>query len=159
MPASPGDLAERLQLSLADATLLSQALVHSSYTNEHPDEASASNERLEFLGDSVLSLLISEALFARHPDEPEGLLTTRRAAIVSTRGLSRVAQRLELGDAIVLGQGAERTGERRRSSVLAGAFEAIVAAVYLDGGLEAARDFVLEAVRPELETVLAPDAR
>jgi ribonuclease-3 len=158
MPASALDLAERLNLSLADPALLSRALVHSSYTNEHPDEAAASNERLEFLGDSVLSLLISEVVYARHPDEPEGLLTARRAAIVSTRGLARVAQRLDLGDAIVVGQGAERTGERRRSSVLAGAFEAIVAAVYLDGGLDAARRFVLAAVQPELEAVLSPDA-
>ena len=157
MPASAVDLADRLGLSLADPALLAQAFVHSSYTNEHPDESVASNERLEYLGDAVLSLLISEALFERHPDEQEGILTTRRAAIVSTRGLARVALRLDLGDALVLGQGAERSGERRRSSVLAGAFEAVVAAVFLDGGLDAVRAFVMGAVRPELEAAIPAD--
>ena len=81
------------------------------------------------------SLVISEALWARHPEESEGLLTTRRAAIVSARGLARIAARIDLGSYLVLGQGAERSGERKRGSVLASAFEAVVAAVYLDRGL------------------------
>ena len=87
----------------------------------------------------MLSLIISEALWERHPDEPEGVLTARRAAIVSARGLARIAARIDLGDYLLLGQGAERSGERRRGSVLASTFEAVVAAVYLDGGLDVAR--------------------
>ena len=158
MPTSAGDLAERLGLRFDDPALLTEALVHSSYVNEHPEGTSESNERLEFLGDAVLSLVMSEALFKRHRDEPEGVLTTRRAAIVSTRGLARIARRLELGDALVLGQGAENSGERGRSSVLAGLFESVVAAIYLDQGLEAARRFILEAAAPELDSGVSADA-
>ena len=140
-----------------DPALLTEALVHSSYVNEHPEGANESNERLEFLGDAVLSLVISEALFKRHRNEPEGVLTTRRAAIVSTRGLAQISRRLDLGTALVLGQGAENSGERGRSSVLAGLFEAIVAAIYLDRGLDAARDFILAAASLELEAELSID--
>ncbi len=158
MPTSAGELAERLGLRFDDPALLTEALVHSSYVNEHPEGTTESNERLEFLGDAVLSLVTSEALFKRHRDEPEGILTTRRAAIVSTRGLARIARRLELGDALVLGQGAENSGERGRSSVLAGLFESIVAAIYLDQGLDAARDFILRAAAPELDAAVSADA-
>jgi ribonuclease-3 len=157
MPTSAVELADRLGLVLGDPALLTEALVHSSYVNEHPEAATGSNERLEFLGDAVLSLVMSEALFLRHPDEPEGILTTRRAAVVSTHGLARIARRLGLGDALVLGQGAETSGERNRSSVLAGLFEAIVAAIYLDSGLDAVRDFILRAAEPEMAAVLPAD--
>ncbi|MEX1295535.1 MAG: ribonuclease III [Candidatus Limnocylindrales bacterium] len=157
MPTSTRELADRLGLHFGDPALLDEALVHSSYVNEHPEGGTESNERLEFLGDAVLSLVMSEALFKRHRDEPEGVLTTRRAAIVSTRGLARIARRLGIGDALVLGQGAENSGERRRSSVLAGLFESIVAAIYLDRGLEAARDFILEAAAPELDAAVSAD--
>lgn len=156
MPAPATELAARIGRSFRDPGLLEQALVHSSYVNEHPDPAILANERLEFLGDSVLSLVISEALWERHPTEPEGLLTTRRAAIVSARGLARIAARYDLGAYLSLGQGAERSGERRRGSVLASTFEAVVAAVYLDGGLEAARALLLSACAEELEAELAP---
>ncbi|MGI8534398.1 MAG: ribonuclease III family protein, partial [Candidatus Limnocylindrales bacterium] len=108
-----------------DASLLEEALVHSSYVNEHPGEGLASNERLEFLGDAVVSLIISRELWLRHPTESEGHLTTRRAAIVSTRGLARVADRLDLGASLLVGQGADRSGERRRGSVLAASLEAL----------------------------------
>jgi ribonuclease III len=158
MPTSAIELADRLGLEFDDPALLNEAFVHSSYVNEHPEGASESNERLEFLGDAVLSLVMSEALFKRHRDEPEGRLTTRRAAIVSTRGLARIARRLGIGEALVLGQGAENSGERGRSSVLAGLFESIVAAIYLDHGLDAARDFILTAAAPELEAALPIDA-
>ena len=158
MPRSAAELADRLGLEFDDLALLTEALVHSSYVNEHPEGSARSNERLEFLGDAVLSLVMSEALFKRHRDEQEGVLTTRRAAVVSTQGLSRIARRLGIGDALVLGQGAENSGERRRASVLAGLFESIVAAVYLDQGLEAARAFILGAAAPELEAALPIDA-
>jgi ribonuclease-3 len=156
-PAHALELAERLELEFTDPDLLTEALVHSSYVNEHPGDTGASNERLEFLGDAVLSLIVSQELWQRHPGEPEGLLTTRRAAIVSTRALAEIAGRLGLGDAIVLGQGAQRSGERRRSSVLAGAFEALAAAIYLDRGLDEARRFVLAAVGAQLDAALPLD--
>ena len=158
MPTSAGELAERLGLRFDDPALLTEALVHSSYVNEHPEGTGESNERLEFLGDAVLSLVMSEALVKRHRNEPEGTLTTRRAAFVSTRGLARIARGLRIGDALVLGQGAVNSGERGRSSVLAGLFESIVAAIYLDQGLDAARDFILEAAAPELDAAVSIDA-
>jgi ribonuclease-3 len=154
MPTSAAELADRLGLTFGDPALLAEALVHSSYVNEHPGETLGSNERLEFLGDAILSLVVSEELFLRHRDEPEGILTTRRAAIVSTDGLARIARRLRIGDALVLGQGAEHSGERLRTSVLAALFEALVAAIYLDRGLLAARRFILEAAAPELEAAV-----
>jgi ribonuclease-3 len=158
MPTSAVELADRLGLDFRDPSLLAEALVHSSYVNEHPEDPTESNERLEFLGDAVLSLVMSEALFLRHRDEHEGVLTTRRAAIVSTRGLARISRRLGIGDALVLGQGAQSSGERGRSSVLAGLFEAVVAAIFLDAGLAAARDFILSAAGPEIEAALPADA-
>jgi ribonuclease III len=157
MPTSAVELADRLGLTVDDPAFLAAALVHSSYVNEHPGLGVESNERLEFLGDAVLSLVISETLYRRYPGEAEGILTTRRAAIVSTSGLARIARRLGIGEALVLGQGAETSGERARSSVLAGLFEAIVAAVFLDRGLGAARDFVLAAAAPELSAELSAD--
>jgi len=158
MPTSAAGLADRLGLTFDDLSLLSEALVHSSYVNEHPEAPTASNERLEFLGDAVLSLVISGELFRRHRDDPEGVLTTRRAAIVSTQGLSRIARRLGIGEGLVLGQGAENSGERSRASVLAGVFEAVIAAVYLDQGLDRARAFILDAAASELDAVLPVDA-
>ena len=126
MEAAAAELADRLGLRFADLSLLAQALVHSSYTNEQTSPA-RSNDRLEFLGDAVVALVVSEDLFARHPDADEGELTTRRAAIVSARGLAAVANRLQLGEYVVLGHGASLAGERARNSILAGAFEAVTA--------------------------------
>ena len=137
-----GELAARLGLPVADRALYERALVHGSFTNEHPEAPIGSNERLEYLGDAVVSLVVSEALYERHPEEDEGALTARRAALVSTQALARVAGRLGLGELIVLGQGAERTGERGRASVLAATFEAVVAAVYLDQGFAAVRTWL-----------------
>jgi ribonuclease-3 len=144
------ELAERLGLDFDDLTLLSQALIHSSYVHEQP-AAGLSNERLEFLGDSVISLIVSEALWQRYPTEDEGSLTTRRAAIVSARGLARIAERLELGKYLVLGLGATAAGERSRKSVLAATFEAVAGAIYLEHGLEQTRQWLLDAAAPELE--------
>lgn len=144
------ELAERLGLQFDDLTLLSQALIHSSYIHEQP-ATGLSNERLEFLGDSVISLIVSEVLWKRYPDEDEGSLTTRRAAIVSARGLARIAQRLELETFLVLGLGATAAGERSRKSVLAATLEAVTGAVYLEHGLEKTRTWLLEVAAPELE--------
>ncbi len=131
-------LIERLGLPVRDLDLLQQALIHSSYLHEHRDLAAGHNERLEFLGDSVVSLAISDALYRRHPDDDEGVLSARRASIVSTTGLARLANRLELGEYLLLGEGESQRGGRRRPALLASAFEALVGAVYLDLGFGAA---------------------
>ena len=151
------ELAERLGLQFSDLTLLTQALIHSSYLHEQPS-AGQSNERLEFLGDSVIGLIISEALWQRYPVDDEGSLTTRRAAIVSARGLSRIAQRLELGDFLFLGLGAAAAGERQRKSVLAALFEAVTGAVYLEFGMAITREWLLNVAEPELSESHTLDA-
>ena len=145
------ELAARLGLPVSDHGLLTRALVHGSFTNEHPDEPFGSNERLEFLGDAVVALVVSEALYVRHPDEDEGALTARRAALVSTHALARAAGRLGLGDLVILGQGAERTGERHRPSVLAATFEAVVGALYLDQGLATVQSWLVEQLADQLD--------
>jgi ribonuclease III len=158
-------LARRLDLPLHDVDRLTEALVHSSYPNEHPQAAARSNERLEFLGDAVIALVISDALHARHPDDDEGHLTARRAALVSTAALAGFARRIDLGEYLVLGQGAARANERERASVLASTFEAVAAALYLDLGLEAVRSWLLAIADPELSaptdaaSLMAPKSR
>jgi ribonuclease-3 len=143
-------LIERLGLPVRDLDLLQQALIHSSYLHEHRDLAAGHNERLEFLGDSVVNLAISDALYRRHPDDDEGVLSARRASIVSTAGLARLAARLELGEYLLLGEGESQRGGRRRPALLASAFEALVGAVYLDLGYGAASGFVTALATPEL---------
>jgi ribonuclease-3 len=147
---SAAALAARLALPFTDLAVLSEALIHSSYPNEHPELGLRSNERLEFLGDSVVSLVFSDAFYHRHAEDDEGVLTARRASVVSTRGLARLAERLDLGEYLILGQGADRAQERRRPSVLAAALEAVVGAIYLEIGLDAARDWLLDLAGPEL---------
>jgi ribonuclease III len=143
-------LIERLGLAVRDLDLLQQALIHSSYLHEHRDLAAGHNERLEFLGDSVVSLAISDALYRRHPDDDEGVLSARRASIVSTAGLARLAARLELGEYLLLGEGESQRGGRRRPALLASPFEALVGAIYLDLGFGAAGGFVTALATPEL---------
>src|ERR1035437_1246524 len=143
-------LAKRLGRSVRDLELLQQALIHSSYLHEHRDLAVGHNERLEFLGDSVVSLAISNALYRRHPDDDEGVLSARRASIVSTTGLARLAGRLGLGEYLLLGEGESQRGGRRRPALLASAFEALVGALYLDLGFEAAAAFVVDVATREL---------
>lgn len=119
-----------------------EALTHSSYSNENKDYEF--NERLEFLGDSVLSIIVSEYLFKEETSLPEGELTKLRANIVCEESLSDAAYEINLGEHMLLGKGEEATGGRERISILADAFEAVIAAIYLDGGLESARTFVLK---------------
>ena len=147
----PGQaVAERLGLPVRDLHLLEQALVHSSWLHEHPDAARGHNERLEFLGDAVVNLGISEALFARHPDEDEGALSARRAAIVSTAGLARLGGRIDLGSYLLLGEGESKRSGRRRPSLLASSFEALAGALYLDLGYERVRAWLVSLAEPEL---------
>ncbi len=143
-------LAERLGLAVRDLDLLEQALVHSSWLHEHRDAARGHNERLEFLGDVVINLAISEALYAAYPTDDEGLLSTRRASIVSTTGLARLAHRIELGSMLMLGEGESQRGGRVRPSLLASAFEAVAGAIYLDLGWEAACTWLTTLAAPEL---------
>lgn len=148
-------LIERLGLPVRDRDLFEQALIHSSWLHEHPDSPLGHNERLEFLGDAVVSLAVSEALFRRHPADDEGVLSARRASIVSTPGLARLAARLELGEFLLLGEGEAQRGGRVRPSLLASAFEALIGAIYLDLGWEAVRDWIHERASDELTAEVA----
>jgi ribonuclease-3 len=151
----PGQaFATGLGLEVHDLDLLEQALVHSSWFHEHPDAVRGHNERLEFLGDAVVNLSISEALYARHPDDDEGALSARRAAIVSTTGLARLAGRIDLGAALLLGEGESVRSGRRRPSLLASSFEALTGALYLDLGFDQVRDWLIRVAEPELELEL-----
>jgi ribonuclease III len=149
MPSATA-FAAQLGLPIRDPELFGRALIHSSYQHEHRGQTGGHNERLEFLGDAVVSLVVSEALYLRWPDDDEGLLSARRASIVSTTGLARLADRLELGAWLLLGEGESQRGGRRRPSLLASAFEAVAGAVFLDLGFEAARDWILSVASPEL---------
>src|SRR6185437_711381 len=133
-----------------DLDLLEQALVHSSWHHEHRDAALGHNERLEFLGDAVVNLAISEALYVRHPTDDEGYLSARRAAIVSTTGLARLAGRIDLGAYLLLGEGEAQRSGRRRPSLLASTFEAVAGALYLDLGWDTARTWLTTLAEPEL---------
>ena len=136
-----------------DRALLARALTHSSFANENSDTLN-DNEQLEFLGDSVLSLVTSEHLCSRFPKYSEGQLSKLRAHLVSSRHLAKVARTTELGRHLQLGRGEERSGGRHKPAVLADAVEAIIAALYLDGGLAAARRFILtKVVGPELDRI------
>ena len=132
------ELEKQLGYTFRNPALLGEALSHSSYANEHRNARLNSNERLEFLGDSVLGFVTAEYLFAGHPDLPEGDLTRIRAALVCEQSLYEVARKLELGRYLKLGRGEEAGGGRERTSILADATEAVFAAVYLDGGIQAA---------------------
>ena len=135
-------LEEKLGYAFKNKALLENALQHSSYANEHRAAGIRSNERLEFLGDAVLGFVTAEYLYAKHPDLPEGDLTRRRAALVCEESLHEVAQALDLGSCLQLGRGEEQGGGRHRPSILADATESVFAAVYLDGGMDAARDLI-----------------
>jgi ribonuclease-3 len=143
-------LAERLGLPIRDVDLLEQALVHSSWLHEHRDSVRGDNERLEFLGDVVINLAISDALYSAYPTDDEGLLSTRRASIVSTTGLARLAGRIDLGAVLLLGEGEAQRGGRRRPSLLASGFEALAGAIYLDLGWDVTNAWIVALAEPEI---------
>jgi ribonuclease-3 len=136
-----------------DPGLLDEALTHTSYVNEFKEQASKDNERLEFLGDAVLALVISEQAASACPELAEGALSKLRSRLVSEATLARVARRLDLGRLLRLGRGEERSQGRDKDSILANTLEAVLAAVYRDGGLDAARTFALAAFGQELREV------
>lgn len=132
-------------------SILKQALTHSSYANENRNSGPF-NERLEFLGDAVLSLISADFLYRRFPSMPEGDLTKLRSGLVCTASLSEYARQISLGDFLLLGKGEDANGGRERNSNLENAFEAVIAAVYIDGGIECARKFVLRFLDVSVET-------
>jgi len=148
--ATRSDLEERLGVTFNDPALLQQALVHSSYVNENAGSFPESNERLEFLGDAVLGLVVAGHLFESFPAQDEGMLTELRAHLVQRDTLAKAARKLDLGAALLLGKGEDEGGGRRRPTNLAHVYEAVVGAVFLDGGLEPARSFVLGSLKEEL---------
>ncbi len=144
-------LEERIGYQFRDIALLKQAMTHSSFTNEQKINKQKNYERLEFLGDAVLELVSSEFLFKRHPQMPEGELTKTRASMVCEPSLAFCARDLELGEFMLFGRGEEATGGRKRESIIADAVEAVIGAIYLDGGMEAARAFINRFVLSDLE--------
>ena len=136
------DLESAIGYRFRNITLLQNALTHSSYANERWHDSLKSNERLEFLGDSILGMVVAEYLYKNFPDRPEGELTRMRADMVCEKSLASVAARIGLGQHLMLGNGEEQGGGRNRDSILADAVESVIAACYLDGGLEAAHAIV-----------------
>ncbi len=156
-PASK-DPEKRLEGALGyrfnSATILREALTHRSYVNECEDPDVRDNERFEFLGDAVIDLVVSTELMRRYPDAREGVLSKLRASIVSEQALARVAQRLELGHALRLGRGEEMSGGRDKFSILSDAFEALMAAIYVDGGFSAATQALLRCLEFPTSTAI-----
>ncbi len=145
------ELEQRIGYQFHDISLLKQALTHSSFTNEQKINKTGNYERLEFLGDAVLELTSSEFLFHEHQDVPEGELTKMRASMVCEPALAFCARDLELGKFIRLGKGEENTGGRERDSIISDVMEAVTGAIYLDGGMEPARQFINSFILSDLE--------
>lgn len=144
-------LEERIGYKFHNIALLKQALTHSSYTNEQKINRAKNYERLEFLGDAVLELVSSDFLFREHPEVPEGELTKMRASMVCEPSLAFCARDLELGRFMLLGKGEESTGGRNRDSITSDAMEAVTGAIFIDGGMEPAKDFINRFILSDLE--------
>ena len=140
------DLEAAIGYRFQNITLLQNALTHSSYANERWHNSLLSNERLEFLGDSILGMVVAEYLYRNFPDRPEGELTRMRADMVCETSLAQIANRLDLGQHLLLGHGEERFGGRTRASILADAVESVIAASFLDGGMAAAEGIITRFV-------------
>ncbi len=147
------ELERTIGIAFQDKALVKRAFVHRSYLNEARSE-SQSNERLEFLGDAVLSFLTSHFLFTKYPNFPEGTLTNIRSSLVKTQSLSAVAKTLGLGDLLLLSHGEEASGGRTNVSLLADAFEALLGAIFLDQGIDTARDFLNRFLFPNADRIV-----
>ena len=147
------DLEAAIGYQFKNITLLQNALTHSSYANERWHNPLASNERLEFLGDSVLGMVVAEYLFSHFQDRPEGELTRMRADMVCEKTLAAVANRVNLGEHLLLGHGEEQGGGRKRDSILADAVESIIAASFLDGGMEAAKGIIQRFILSDVPVI------
>jgi ribonuclease-3 len=150
-------LQRNLVITFKEQSLLEQAVVHSSYINENPGFNTASNERLEFLGDAVLGFIIAEKLYHEFPDITEGEMTRLRSVIVRRDTLASIAKAIKLGDYLYLGKGEEASGGRNKSTNLAGGLEAVIAAIFLDQGLTVTRDAVLRLTDNELQKLIKQD--
>jgi len=142
---------QKIKYQFENQRLLIQAFTHSSYANERHMTKQANNERLEFLGDAVLEIVTSEFLYHKYPTHPEGELTRLRASLVCEQTLSASAKDLNLGKYLLLGKGEEQTGGRKRKSVLSDALEAVIGAVYLDGGFANAKEFIFQFILNDIE--------
>ena len=152
-PEAPSEFNRRNNLNFRNLRLLTRALTHRSYLNEHP-EAIEDNERLEFLGDAILDFMVGSWLYNHMPEMAEGRLTSMRAALVRNEQLAVFAEHIDLGAALRLGKGEADSGGRHRSSVLGSGFEALVGALYLDGGLEKVQEFVEPVLAKSIKNVL-----
>jgi ribonuclease-3 len=149
-----GILENALGYSFNNKSLLRQALTHKSFANENPDYAESFNERLEYLGDAVLELVISEYLFRNYPHYAESELSKIKSYTVKESTIAKAARLLHLGSYLFLGKGEEVTGGREKPSVLSDAFEALIASIYIDGGLEAARTFILTCLKDDITNLI-----
>ena len=147
------ELEEAIGYTFRDISLLENALAHSSYANEHFHNSLMSNERLEFLGDSILGMIVADHLYRNFPDRPEGELTRMRADMVCEQSLAVIANQIHLGNFLNLGHGEEQGGGRKRPSLLADAVESVIAACYLDGGYDAALAFIRRFVLVDIPVV------
>lgn len=154
-PAALANLTQKLGHDFADRNLLGQSLTHRSWCAEHA--GFQSNERLEFLGDAVLGMVVTAAIFSRHSDAGEGQLSRIRASVVCAPALAEMAMDLDLGSALLLGKGEDQSGGRQRPSILADAMEAVIGAVFIDGGMVAAEAVVSELVASRLDDAGIPD--
>ncbi|WP_343248712.1 ribonuclease III [Diplocloster hominis] len=145
------ELEERIGYHFQDALLLRQAMTHSSYSNEHRLNRLTNNERLEFLGDAVLEIITSEFLYRKFDTLPEGDLTKMRASIVCEQTLAFCTREIELGKYLLLGKGEDMTGGRERSSIVSDAMEALIGAIYLDGGFANAKEFIHRFIVTDIE--------
>jgi ribonuclease III len=150
------ELEQKLSYVFRDKSLLSEACRHSSYVNEHPLKNLRDNERLEFLGDAVLNLVVGHLLMNEYPDLPEGELSRMRANLVNETQLADIAKSIELGDFLQLGKGEIQTQGREKNSILADAFEAVIAAIYLDGGFQAAYSMIRNHFEPFVRSDVVP---
>lgn len=149
----PKGFEENIGYKFTNKDILTEALTHSSYANEHKANKFKDNERLEFLGDAILDLVVSDFLYKKHKDLPEGDLSKLRASIVCEAFLIKAAKEISLGQFMLLGKGEEMTGGRQRTSVLADAFEAVIGAIYLDSGLESAQKFIHKFIISFMESL------
>ncbi len=149
------ELEDLLNYTFHDESILRRALTHPTYTNERNDPSLPNYEQLEFLGDAVLSFLVRDFLFAHYPQISEGILSSAHSNVVSKDALPAYAKKLSLGDFLYLGRGAQAQNLRNNQSILENAFEALVAALYLDGGIEVAKDFVLPFVEEDLHRLVS----
>lgn len=145
------ELEKKIGYKFENFDLLVNAMTHSSYANEHHISYTGNNERLEFLGDAVLEVTSSEFLFHKYPDLPEGKLTKKRASMVCEPTLALCAREIPLGDYLLLGKGEEATGGRKRDSIVSDAMEALIGAIYLDGGFANAKEFINRFVLNDIE--------